>query len=218
MGTIQPVSTRSEHLQWIDSARALVYKALARIFAAESDSEMIALLRSQELADALEVLCGEESAYDFAKREDYTAAEYAALFLGPGAPEAAPWESTYVAVDGLVMGAATLAVREFYSRAGFTVSNKNRVPDDHLATELAFLGELCKFPDTKLEQAQFLDEHLLKWVKPFVTRVKEYSPNNAYAKAATFMVAFLNNDRRLIQELVDQDSCIQQPEGNKEND
>lgn len=215
---MQTAKTETEQIQWISAARSLIYKALARIFASESDKDMLAMLRSEELSDALEVICGSGITCSFAQRDDYEPSDYASLFLGPGAPEAAPWESSYVAVDGLVMGRSTLAVRESYSNAGFSALNKNRVPDDHVATELSFLGELCLIQNTERDQARFLDDHLLAWVESFSSLIDKSLPESAYADAAAFAVAFLKQDRLLIDELIAQNDRMCQIEGNEQND
>ncbi len=98
------------------------------------------------------------------------------LFVGMGELVAPPWESVYMTPDKLVFQEPTIQVRAFYRRFGLQVDKLGKEPDDHIGTELEFLGTLSERAADALEagnssefdeliraQQEFLEQHLLKW-------------------------------------------------------
>jgi TorA maturation chaperone TorD len=88
-----------------------------------------------------------------------------------------PYESIFRDPSGLVGGATTLLVQDSYEQSSF----QRNVDSDHIAYELAFLAFLCMGEASALEnkqaaradrnacmQQQFLQDHLLCWLPPFV--------------------------------------------------
>jgi len=190
-----------EQLAWIKAARTTCYRVMARVFAAESDDELISLARQPEVHDAFDVLGGSGAQDMLGRLADLESSDYAALFVGPGPEEAPPWESAYRASDGLVMGKVTLEVRESFAEAGYSAPQRHHVPDDHLATELSFLGSLSKKQGTEAFQKRFIDQHLGLWVDRFADRVVEARPQSPYAQAATVLAEFVHADRVLLDEI-----------------
>ena len=140
------------------------------------------------------------------------------LMEGPGAPEANPWESMFLAIEPRMFGEVTLAVRKTYRSFGVEPQMGQSVADDHIALELGFMGELARrlgesfaigpiLDEASLRgSADFLDLHLLKWAGRFagcVVEAEEKAGVGAgfYATAADALVVFLHNDRRLLGEL-----------------
>ncbi len=95
-----------------------------------------------------------------------------------------PYESIFLDSSGLLGGAITDAVLFSYQEAGFAVYVDSTSPD-HIGQELALLAHLCgaeadAWADNRplvVERMQnlqrrFLEEHLLRWLIPFVTAVK----------------------------------------------
>lgn len=108
--------------------------------------------------------------------------EFNRLFVGPDRLEAAPYESVYRSAERVLMQAETMAVRKFYERAGLTLINKNREPDDHLAFELEFA---CYLLEKSLQDngyaelyEAFLKLHLFQWVEKHCELVREKTANS----------------------------------------
>ncbi|EHN8455347.1 molecular chaperone TorD family protein, partial [Salmonella enterica subsp. enterica serovar Enteritidis] len=59
--------------------------------------------------------------------------DFNALFVGPGKLLAAPFASVYLEDDALVMGKATLEIREFMAALGLSVNQESNIPDDHIS-------------------------------------------------------------------------------------
>ena len=137
--------------------RAFIYQYLWRIFSDAPDETLIkttlGTAREQfELffdADSPEMkefaaLCVElQAALAFDAKATSLANDYTRLFIGPGKLPASPWESVYVCGEELIFQQSTLDVRAAYHAAGFTAAGYPHVPDDHIATELAFMAALC---------------------------------------------------------------------------
>lgn len=107
---------------------------------------------------------------------------YNRLFVGPQRLEASPYESTYRNKERAVMQRETLAVRNFYRRAGLELKKINVEPDDHIAIELEFI---CYLLENSLENEhynelyeQFLQNHLYEWIDDHIALVREKTANN----------------------------------------
>ncbi|TWH58526.1 TorA maturation chaperone TorD [Desulfitobacterium sp. LBE] len=107
--------------------------------------------------------------------------EFMDLFLGPGQPKAPPWESVYRTPERLLFGWPTQEVRKIYGKAGFEISRKNQLPEDHLGLELMFLamasdtlarlitgkGSKNKIFEMIKLQRDFISSHPLTWIADF---------------------------------------------------
>ncbi|MFW5490083.1 MAG: TorD/DmsD family molecular chaperone [Desulfovibrio sp.] len=98
------------------------------------------------------------------------------LFVGPAAIPAPLYASAY-AEEPLLMGKATLEVRDAYRALGLEVPNKNATPDDHLAYELdaaAALGSMSTEDEaTGLLRTWFIGDHLSGWIPHFAAAVRK---------------------------------------------
>lgn len=213
--------------------RAFVYQYLWRVFSDAPDETLIettlGTAREQfELffgADSPETeefaaLCVElQAALALDANASSLANDYTRLFIGPGKLPASPWESVYTCGEELVFQQSTLDVRAAYRAAGFTAAGYPHVPDDHIATELAFMAALCDeakafassgdMPGAKValgRQAMFLAEHLGCWASEFAQRLTNHLPKSAsnfYAHAANLAAAVCKADATATAELLE---------------
>jgi TorA maturation chaperone TorD len=86
-------------------------------------------------------------------------------------------------------------VMNFYYSHGFELNmdQTELMAPDHLSIELAFMQTLV-FRDEKKPQFDFLDEHLLKWVVPYMIGMKSMALTPFYRDLCDFMVEFLVAD------------------------
>ncbi|NMC48261.1 MAG: hypothetical protein GYA47_02355 [Desulfovibrio sp.] len=130
-------------------------------------------------------------------REDFTA-----LFIGPVNP-LRQWESTWTTEERLLFGEPTLAVRECYARLGMAVSGT--VPEDHIALELEFLGELLQraaqarengepaMAAAWMEEAEtFFAGHLGRFAGSFLLELGRRAATDFYRGAALLFRATLD--------------------------
>ncbi|MCS6827333.1 MAG: molecular chaperone TorD family protein [Caldilinea sp.] len=121
-----------------------------------------------------------------------------------------PYQSVFLDPDGLLGGAETDRVRAGYRRMGFIVDEANE-PADHLAHELDALAFLCQAEaeaqeDNRLDiaahvqqlQANFLDEHLLRWLPAFAAAVQRQAAP-FYAELVELTLALVVERRRSLE-------------------
>ena len=104
------------------------------------------------------------------------------------------------------MGPETVAVRRTYLERG--VASRQRLPDDHIALELALMAHLsdgiadardkgddgrCK--ELRDAQEGFLGDHLLPWGPAFCSKVLAATPNEFFIGLARLPLACLEHDR-----------------------
>ncbi len=130
---------------------------------------------------------------------DQFAADYADIYLTNGYG-ASPHESVWLDEDHLMRQEPMFQVRACYARHGLTAGNWRTRPEDHLALELQFLAYLLvpERGDTLTEAAQFLDEHVLRWLPAFAQRVAERCRTRFFAALAQLTTAYCEELRDLL--------------------
>ncbi|MDO8725595.1 MAG: molecular chaperone TorD family protein [Candidatus Methanoperedens sp.] len=127
--------------------------------------------------------------------------EYTRLFIGP-VPAMFPYESRYM--DGSIMGKSLIKVKENYRKAGLKISQEYHEPEDHIAVELGFMGNLCKelSDGSLMMQKEFLNDHLLKWAPVFCDELFEKSGNEIYRGIGKITKGFLVSEKDVLNEKV----------------
>jgi TorA maturation chaperone TorD len=139
-------------------------------------------------------------------------AEYARLFVGPGAVVAPPWESVHVSQERLLFQRETFEVRAWYARFGLEAPNLHAEPDDHIGLELSFVAHLATLGLRAIQvqdgdrlrealdaQRQFLAEHLGMWGPDWCARLEETSGSDFYRGLALLTRGTLSEiSRRLM--------------------
>ena len=145
---------------------------------------------------------------DFAKQsEEDLLLDYTRLFLGPNHIIAKPYGSIWLEGGNSVMGASTMAVLELYREGGFDMREEFREAPDHIAVELEFLyllifreneaqrgGDLTAYREKAALRAQFLNEHLGRWVEPFTKAMTEGAHSGYYRRIGELTRAFVNSE------------------------
>ena len=118
-------------------------------------------------------------------KEDDVGFDFNRLFVGPQKLLAPPYESSYLSPDRLTMTRQTMSVRQAYRAVGIEISDKGRIPDDHLHYEAAFAACLLRSLSPSLQAdarsdiaahyTAFLRDHLLCWIFPHLEHVAAHS-------------------------------------------
>lgn len=200
------------------TARVYAYSLFSRVFGAEPDEQVTEALKGVLVKQAWGVLASacptdtERIAFSDRAMHDaacsLNASEYLRLFVGPATPLAPPWESVYVSASGSLFTKDTLGVRAFYREFGFRACGYPREADDHLATELTFMAELCKEELAALQaadwcraawlhegQSRFLEEHPMRWMPLFAERLFQQAPDSCYAVLSKAVCDYVRLDR-----------------------
>lgn len=139
--------------------------------------------------------------------------EYVRLFLGPGEAEVMPYQSTYE--GNRVYGDTTLRIRNIYARAGLKMPAGTGIPEDHIAAEHLFMGQLCSSSIEMLDneqdpsrlldiQREFLEETMLQWIPRFCEDVRQSQGADFFRGIARVNKGFLEEDRSLLYRLIAQ--------------
>ena len=207
--------------------RFYLYSLLHKCFGREPDRKQLELLTGEQTGESFALLGGEVlekvPAFLGELREDLknpdfpeqVKREYRVLFVGPEEMPAPPWESVYTGEEGALFQETTLEVRQAYRTFGMQAEAYQRVPDDSLALELAFMSGLAEralgaFRRGDREEAQrclngsldFLKKHLLRWVPLFLERMAESPTDFLYPQLCLILDSFLKKDAETAEELL----------------
>jgi putative dimethyl sulfoxide reductase chaperone len=188
---------------------------LARMHDREADQAWLDHLRSAPAGEWLNLNLDDaedaKAAYGFldealagaaadARLLDDLAAEYANIYLNCRY-QASPTESYWLDDERLERQAPMFAVRRWYQDYGIKTENWRIRPDDHLVLELAFIVHLLRLDGetaTLKHAAQFLDQHLLRWIKDFSSRIVLRCNSAFYAGANILTASYLDRLRDVL--------------------
>ena len=117
--------------------------------------------------------------------------EYTSLFI----LNAQPVESFVLDAKNETLVGLQNPVMAFYFKHGFEVNmdQTELMAPDHLSIELGFMQTLVHRGELKA-QLEFLDEHLLAWVVPYMLGMKYMADSPFYRDVCDFMAEFLVAD------------------------
>ncbi|MER2235882.1 MAG: molecular chaperone TorD family protein, partial [Candidatus Limivicinus sp.] len=193
----------------------------------EPDRKQLELLACEQTGESFALLGGEVlekvPAFLAELREDLkdpdfpeqVKREYRTLFIGPEEMPAPPWESVYMGEEAALFQEVTLEVRKAYRAFGMQAEAYQRVPDDSLALELAFMSGLAEralnaFRGEDRAEAErclsgsldFLKKHLLLWIPKFLERMAGSPTDCLYPQLSLILDSFLKKDAETVEELL----------------
>ena len=201
--------------------RALAYRFLSRAYRTAPDAAFVAALRAagearpadDALAPFFAELADRDAADDETLRIDL-AADYNRLFLGMGPHPVPPYESVYTSPEGLLMQDARDEVLAAYRAQGLDAPDDFGLPEDHLALECAFVGELAERAARASEQGDeaaaaelaafqraFVNDHLGAWVPAFCDDVEGGARTSFYRGLAALTRQQVEADREVLAAL-----------------
>ena len=130
--------------------------------------------------------------------------DYTRLFLGPVQALAQPYASVWLSGQNQLMQAPTLDVIALYDAAGFAIDAEFKELPDHVAVELEFLylllwrenearaaGDATALAAIESTKRAFLDEHLGRWLGPFVLAMHDGAQTEFYETLAQLTERFV---------------------------
>ena len=135
---------------------------------------------------------------------DELAVDYAGIYL-THAYRASPNESVWIDEEHLERQQSMFEVREYYHRHGLGAANWRMRADDHLVLQLQFLAHL--FGEGQRDEvfttaARFMDDHLLRWLLPFASRVASRCETPFYAGINMLTGVYCEELRDLLAEIL----------------
>jgi TorA maturation chaperone TorD len=173
--------------------RLYIYAFLSRTMSSTVDKRFIKDLRENK--DLLEIL-GDDTTNYFNENSDETLLDtlnedFSSMFvINTQAVESFVLDAKNETLVGLQN-----PVMNFYYSHGFELNmdQTELMAPDHLSIELAFMQTLI-FRDEKKPQLEFLQEHLMKWVVPYMIGMKSMALTPFYRDLCDFMVEFIVAD------------------------
>ena len=208
-------------------ARARLYALFHKLFGAAPDAAAIEALLGEATADAVDEYAeDDETMRGFGRFLSELAAvegraalleaardEYVRLLVGPGALPAIPWEAPYRTGEPTVFQEGTLAVRAAYRARGVQPKKLQRVPDDHVALECAFMALEARRSLAQLiacyvralaaglrAQQSFAVEHMAGWLGEYAKGLRRSATAVLYPQAAEALAAFVALDATFLAE------------------
>ncbi|MBK9079552.1 MAG: molecular chaperone TorD family protein [Hyphomicrobium sp.] len=109
-----------------------------------------------------------------------------------------PAESVWLTEEGLERQGPMFALREIYRKHNLKVVEPKGLPDDHLVIQLRFAARWLKSAKTRedaVEIADFLDQHLLRWIRRFAGRLTTAGASDFYVALALVTATYLDELR-----------------------
>lgn len=121
--------------------------------------------------------------------------DHAKLFVGPFDLLAPPYSSIYLNEGRLVFGESTMEALSLYKQAGIEMAKDFKDVPDSISVELEFIYYLFFLirENEKEEKHQallksFIQDHLIKWVAPFTSKINESAKEDFYKYLANLLV------------------------------
>lgn len=173
--------------------RLYIYAFLSRVMSDIPDKRFIEDLRNN--ADLLSII-GDDTKAWFENENDETIADalnsdYTSMFI----INTQPIESFILDAKSESLVGLQNPVMAFYYNHGFEI-NMNQtdiMAPDHLSIELAFMQTLV-YRDEKAPQFEFLGQHMVPWVVPYMMGMKEMAETPFYKDICDFVAEFLVAD------------------------
>jgi len=178
--------------------RLYIYAFLSRVFSDIPDARFVGDLKAN--TEFLEMI-GEESGQWFASNDtavllDALNTDYASMFI----INTQPIESFVLDAKSESLVGLQNPVMAFYFNHGFEVDmNQTQImAPDHLSIEFAFMQTLV-YRDERKPQFEFLEEHLMAWVVPYLLGMKHMAQTPFYSDICDFAVEFLVADYAMLK-------------------
>ncbi|MEA1919306.1 MAG: molecular chaperone TorD family protein [Campylobacterota bacterium] len=179
--------------------RVYIYAFLSRVMSDTLDMRFIQDLR--ENRDFLEVI-GDASVEWFDSVEDQTLfnelnSDFSSMFI----INTQPVESFILDAKNETLVGLQNPAMAFYFQHGFEVNmdQTSIMAPDHLSIEFAFMQTLI-YRNEIAPQLEFLEQHLIRWVIPYMFGMQSMAMTPFYKDLCTFIIEFLTSDYAYLKE------------------
>lgn len=144
---------------------------------------------------------------------------FTSLFILGGQDSASVYESVHRTTEKLMQQEPWSEVKAFYYQNGFSCPGNNGFAEDHLSTELQFMGILSEKAAEACQKEEFgacekflniqicfYEEHISQWIPNFCTKVavnKDKANYAFYAAYSLILKGFITEDMFLLKELIE---------------
>jgi putative dimethyl sulfoxide reductase chaperone len=220
----------------VNLGRARIYDFLSRAFKKEIDEHFVEVIAStcptlEELSESQnseEMKEGSDLLLDFTDALSLLnndgrkwlisnlAAEYAQLFLKAGPCRVDLVESVYLGKYQAPYEEPYFEVMRIYGMLGFEKEKDFTEPEDHVAIELEFMTNLCRWTARTLEsgnvqdakkylnlQKEFLTAHVMRWVPKVCLKLRDTATSSFYRSLAYLTSGFIALDEKMPSQIAE---------------
>jgi len=204
----------------ICQGRSSLYGLLSRLFEREMDIEtlehLVCASKKESDGHASQLLPG-----SFLKQVEVKGlpnilkelgVEYTGLFLGSNrSRQVFPYESVYTSDEHLLMQDSRDKVVALYYAEQLDIKESFRLPEDHIACELAYMAHLNQLAagaikrdivaDSIAKQQNFLSQHILVWVPAFCADLSKATNSDFYSWIADLTRDFVESETETLLQL-----------------
>ena len=173
--------------------RGYIYAFLSRVFSYEVDNDFLKDIKSNE--DVLKLIGIDSFNYINNGKKSAVLEELNVDYHSLFNMNNHPYESAILDSKAEVVTGMQNPVMQFYLNHGYDI-NLEYAPiniPDHIAVEFGFMQKLV-LQDKLSVQKEFLSQHLLQWVPPFMIGIKPMAYTPLYRDLCDFTSDFLFND------------------------
>lgn len=182
--------------------RVYIYAFLSRVMSDTVDMRFIQDLR--ENRDLLEVI-GESTLEWFDEHDDQGIfdalnSDFSSMYI----INTQPVESFILDAKNETLVGLQNPAMAFYFKHGFDVNmdQTHIMAPDHLCIEFAFMQTLV-YRDESIGQLEFLQEHLIRWVIPYMFGMESMAATPFYKDLCSFIIEFLTSEYAYLKEVND---------------
>lgn len=232
MDTPNIAAQQAAALEELLMARSYLYELFHKCFGGDPSGELVEAITSRETLEvvaeyaedddtmrgfcaflegvASEVASSPSGTQGFA---DKVRGEYTRLFIGPGMPEAMPWETLYLTNEPSYCSENTVAVRRIIKSHGFKLVREGHVADDHISIMMALMAKRSRRATKALRegsaerlsallrgQQTFVREHMASWIPSCAKRVRASKTATLYPQMLEAAGAFVKIDEIFLGE------------------
>lgn len=185
--------------------RIFIYAFLSRVMSDIPDARFVKDLRGN---GTLLELIGEETQGWFERESDETIldalnSDFTSMFI----LNTQPVESFVLDAKNETLVGLQNPVMAFYYNHGFELdmNQTSIMAPDHLSIEFAFMQTLIYRNETA-PQREFMDEHLMPWVLPYMMGMKSMASTPFYRELCDFIIEFMVADYETMRKEADDDA------------
>ncbi len=223
------IASQAAALEELLIARAYLYELFHKCFGGDPNGTLVEALICGETSEVIaefadddatmrgfEKFLGklaDEAASDPAAFADRVKGEYTRLFIGPGTPEAVPWESPHLTNEASFCAENTVAVGRIIRAHGLVPTRAGHVADDHVSILMSFMairarralsalrsGNAPELANLLRGQQTFVREHMNNWLPSCAKRVSSSKTALLYPQLLEAAAAFAGVDEILLGE------------------
>ncbi len=219
---------KTHQLSTLLKYRNKMYQFLSRVYEREVDQTFLEQLRRFDFTLGVanhELKESYQSIADYLKSPNDNlisdlSVDFAKIFLAAGIAQgdgAFPYESVYMGSQKFIMQDSWEEVRSFYQKHGWKRNhNAKELLEDHISLEFEFMAllgqQMIENPQNEAvlsAQAEFLEQHLGKWIAKFCADVEKTAETPFYKSMARVTQYFVAMDHRILENQLMKEKCLE---------